>query len=517
MLTFGALLVGILLGGAGVVLYLKTVSNNALLSARKNAEKLVTDAQKEVETIKKEALIEAEEVIFNQKQSLELEYEKKLSRLKETEQKLDQKEMDIDRRGEIVGKKEKELLSLEDQLREKNKYITEKTEQLNQAMAEEFRKLEEISHLTREEAKQILIEEMKSEAQNEGARITQNIIEQARVEANRKAQGLVIQAIQQVASEQSVEATVSVVQLPNDDMKGRIIGREGRNIRAFELATGVDVIIDDTPEIVVLSSYNSFRREIAKRSLEKLITDGRIHPARIEEVLEKTAEELQESIKETGEQTLLELGIHGMAPELIEILGRLQFRTSYGQNVLNHSKEVAMLCGVLAAELGLDVRLAKRAGILHDIGKGVENYSEADHAKVGADLLRKYKENSIVINAAEAHHNEREATNPITFLVMASDKVSASRPGARRESLESFIKRMDQLEEIAKGFEGVENSYAIQAGREVRVIAETARVDDNQARDLAREIAKQIQMKVEFPGQIRVTVIREYRAYNYAT
>lgn len=314
-----------------------------------------------------------------------------------------------------------------------------------------------------------------------------------------------------------MEATISVINLPNDDMKGRIIGREGRNIRSFELVTGVDVIIDDTPEIVVLSCYDAYRRELAKRSLEKLITDGRIHPARIEEVYEKTSQEMQESLKEIGEQALLELGIHGVTPEITELLGRLKYRTSYGQNLLNHSIEVSHLSGIMATELGLEVPLAKRAGILHDIGKALENFSESDHATLGADLLRKFNENEKVINAIEAHHDVKLAKSPIALLVASANTISGSRPGARRESLESFIKRMHNLEDLSERFEGVQKSYAIQTGRELRIIVNTEKVDDNRAKELARDIAKRVLEETENSGPVNVTVIREYRAYDYAT
>lgn len=508
---------GIIIGALLIFTYLKLTSNKSLLNARALANEIIEEAKKEAETTKKEKLLEAEEEIYQHKQKLESELENKRSQLMKLEQRLDQKDIDIDRKAEIVNKKEKELLALEKQLKDKELYVKQKSEELNQLITEEIKKLEEISGLTREEAKQLLIKDMEEEAKEEGIRIAHNVIEQARLEANRKAREIVVQAIQQVAAEQSVESTVSVITLPNDDMKGRIIGREGRNIRSFEMVTGVDVIIDDTPEVVVLSSYNSYRREIAKKALEKLISDGRIHPARIEEVVEKTAQEMKEELVEIGEQALLEIGVHGVPTELVELLGKLKYRTSYGQNVLNHSMEVAYLCGIMAAELELDVRLAKRAGILHDIGKAVEMFTEEGHDKIGADLLRKYGEHPVVINAAEAHHNEREAISPITLLVSAADTISGSRPGARRESLESFLKRMVSLEEIAKSFQGVNKTYAIQAGRDVRVIVETSEVDDLKAKELARQIAKKIQQQIEFPGSIKVTVIREYRAYDYAT
>ncbi|MCB0312514.1 MAG: ribonuclease Y [Calditrichae bacterium] len=512
-----ALLLGMMVGGGGVFLYLKTTSNTSLLNAQKTAQKIIADSEKEAETLKKEKLIEAQEEIFDHKQRLEQEYDNRQQQMKKVEAELDEREMEVDSKVEMVSKKEREIQLFERKLKEKETYVQEKSAELNRLVTEELHKLEELSGLTREEAKNLLLKDMEAEARDEGGKITQNILEQARVEANRRAREIVVQAIQQISAEQSVEATVSVVTLPNDDMKGRIIGREGRNIRAFELITGVDVIIDDTPEIVVLSSYNSYRREIAKMALEKLITDGRIHPARIEEVMEKTAVEMKESLREIGEQTLLDLGIHGVAPELVEILGKLKYRTSYGQNVLNHCKEVAHLAGIMAAELGLDARLAKRAGILHDIGKGVDVHTESNHALLGGEILRKYNEHPVVINAAEAHHEDREPASPITLLVAAADHISGSRPGARRESLESFITRMHQLEEIAQDCEGVEKSYAIQAGREVRVIVETNKVDDNKARDMARDIAKKIQMSIEFPGQIKVSVIREFRAHSYAT
>lgn len=512
-----ALLAGIFVGGGIIFIYLKTTSNKTLLNAQKTAQSIIADAENELETLKKEKMIEAEEEIFDQKQRLESEYEKRNSHLKRIETSLDEKEVDVDRKVAMVETKEQEVLEFEKALKDRESQVVGKKEELDRLIADELLKLEEISGLTREEARDTLLKDMEEEARREGARLSQGIIDQATLEANRRAREIVVQAIQQTAAEQSVEATVSVITLPNDDMKGRIIGREGRNIRAFELITGVDVIIDDTPEIVVLSSYNSYRREIAKLALEKLITDGRIHPARIEEVVEKTGQEMKESVMEIGEQTLLDMGIHGVAPEITEILGRLKYRTSYGQNVLNHCKEVAHLCGVMASELGLDVRLAKRAGILHDIGKGLDIHNESGHAAQGADLLKKHNENPIVINAAMAHHDEKEASSPITLLVMAADKISGSRPGARRESLETFIKRMQELETIAQDCDGVEKSYAIQAGREVRVIVETEKVDDVNARELARDIAKKIQLNIEFPGQIKVSVIREYRAYSYAT
>ncbi len=509
--------VGILLGMGIAFLLGKLTSSKVLGAARTEAQKILEEARAEAEQLKRERLVEADEEIFERRQQQEQEFEARAARLQKFEEELDRRELDIDRKAQIVEKKERELQQQAKQLQEKQAYVDRKTAELNAALSEQLARLEEIAGMTQEEAKEQLIRELEQQAREEGERLAQNIVEQARLEANRRAREIVVQAIQQVAAEQSVEATVTVVPLPNEEMKGRIIGREGRNIRAFEMATGVDVIIDDTPEIVVLSSYNSYRREIARRALEKLISDGRIHPARIEEVVAKTREEMQETLRDIGEQAILEVGVHGVAPELLELLGKLKYRTSYGQNVLNHSIEVAYLCGIMAAELGLDVHLAKRAGLFHDIGKALENYSETSHAERGAELLRKLNEHPAVINAALAHHNEREATTPYTTLVAAADIISGSRPGARRESLQNFIHRMQQLEAIAAQFEGVEQAYAIQAGREVRVVVETSQVDDQKARELAREIARKIQEEMEFPGQVKVTVIREYRAYDFAT
>ncbi len=511
------IVVGLLFGAIGTIIFLKITANKSLLYARQEAERLLEDARKEAENLKREKVLEVQEELFEQKHQLEREMERKRAELHKLEHRLDQRELDVDRRIEQVDKRERDLRKLQHELQEKERYIKVKTKELNELIAEQIHKLEEISGLSREEAKALLLKDLEEEAREEGERIALNILEKTRLEAKRKAREIVVQAIQQVAAQQSVESTVSVVTLPNDDMKGRIIGREGRNIRSFEMVTGVDVIIDDTPEIVVLSSFNSYRREIARQAMEKLIADGRIHPARIEEVVEKTEQEMKESLREIGEQALLEVGVHGVPPELVELLGKLKYRTSYGQNVLNHCIEVAYLCGIMAAELDLEVHLAKRAGLFHDIGKALDSYTEADHAQVGADLLRKFNEHEVVVNAAEAHHDEKMVTSVYTLLVAAADQISASRPGARRETLENFIQRMEQLEGIATRFEGVDRAYAIQAGREVRVFVETETVDDNRARALAREIAKKIQEEMEFPWEIRVSVIREYRAYDYAT
>lgn len=510
-------LIGMVVGSVGLWLFLKNTAAKKLISARDEAKSLIEDAKSEAESLKKEKLIEVQEELFEHKQKLEKEIESKKENLQKQENQLDQKELEIDRKAEVIEKKEKDVTKLENQLSDKEKYIQQKSQELNELVSEQVQKLEEISGLTRDEARQLLLEDMKKDAEEEGKKLVNTLLEQAKLEAKRKAMEVVVSAIQQTAAEQSAEATVSVVTLPNDDMKGRIIGREGRNIRAFELSTGVDVIIDDTPEVVILSSYNSFRREIAKIAMEKLILDGRIHPARIEEVVQKTEEEVKASLKDIGEQTMLDSGVHGLPDEIIEMLGKLKYLTSYGQNVLNHCLEVSHLAGTMASELDLDPKIAKRAGLLHDIGKAIDRRTDAPHTQLGAELLKKYNENPQVINAIECHHNEEEATSPYTILVAAADSISGSRPGARRESLESFIKRMYNLEDIAKKIEGVTQVHAIQAGREVRVIVDCNTVDDNRAKELAREIAHTIQDNSEFPGQIKVTVIREYRSYDYAT
>lgn len=512
-----AFFAGLLIGASVLFLFLRFSSMKKLLKAQATASEIVSDAETEAETIKKEKLIQADEQIFEKKLQHEKEMEEKLSRLKELERRLDQTEIDIDRKAEIVEKKEKEVHQQEKRIQEKEQYIERKTGELNELLSKEIQKLEEISALSREEAKEILLKDMQAEAEKEGVKIAQSVINNARLEAKRKARDILVQAIQQISPDQSVEATISVINLPSDDMKGRIIGREGRNIRSFELVTGVDVIIDDTPEIVVLSCYDSYRREIACQALEKLISDGRIHPARIEEVYAKTSLEMKESLKEIGEQALLELGIHGVHADITELLGKLQYRLSQGQNLLSHSIEVARLAGIMAAELELEVPLAKRAGMLHDIGKALDNYTESDHATLGAELLRKYNENEKVINAVEFHHSEAKATSPITLLVAAANTISGRRPGARRESLESFIKRMKHFEELSESFQGVKKSYALQAGRELRIIVDTEEIDDNRARELARAIAKKVLEEIEVSSPVKVTVIREYRSYDYAT
>ncbi|MEJ5245558.1 MAG: ribonuclease Y, partial [Bacteroidota bacterium] len=425
-------------------------------------------------------------------------------------------EDDLKRKENDLNKKENEVKNYEENLKKKETELTEKAKDIDTIIAEQMKRLESIAGLSSEEAKKQLMEAMINDAKQDAANTIRQIREETKLKANQEAQNIIVQAIQRTASDHSVETTVSVVTLDSDDMKGRIIGREGRNIRAFEAATGVDLIIDDTPEAVVISGFDPFRREVAKKALEKLMLDGRIHPARIEEVVEKTKKELEEEIIKVGESALLELGVHNMHKELVRLVGKMKYRSSYGQNLLNHSIEVANLCGIMASELGLDPQIAKRAGLLHDIGKCVDKETEGPHALIGFELAKKFRENPSVCNAIGAHHEDIEMETPYAVLVQASDSISGARPGARRESLENYVKRLQKLESIAESFEGVGKTFAIQAGREVRVIVEPDKVDDNTADILAIEIAKRIENEMEYPGQIKVTVIREKRSVSIA-
>jgi ribonuclease Y len=494
----------------------KRAGQKRVASAEIIAERIVSEAQKEAEAIKREKLLEAKEEYLRLKQSVENEFRNQRAELQRLERQLQQRESTLDRRAEMLEEKMRALDRQQELLRAKEEQLVSKERQLEELIAQQRSALERIAGLTQEEAKQLLLESLKDKARREAAQIVKEIKDQARLTANKEAKEIIIQAIQRSAADHSVETTVSVVNLPNEEMKGRIIGREGRNIRAFEQATGVDVIVDDTPEAVILSAFDPFRREVARVALERLISDGRIHPTRIEEVVEKTRKEMEEKLYEIGEQACLDAGVHGLHPELIKLLGKLKYRTSYGQNVLQHSVEVANLAGLMAAELGLDANLAKRAGLLHDIGKAIDRYTEGTHTQIGAEVAKKYGENDIVQNAIVGHHEDVEAISPITVLVKAADAISGSRPGARRETLESYIKRLEKLEELAKSFEGVGQAYAIQAGREVRVIVQPEKVDDAAAELLATDIAEKIQSEVEYPGQIKVTVIREFRAVDYA-
>jgi ribonucrease Y len=513
------ILIVVFLGGcafaAGWMLNAKT-GQNKISSAEERAKKIIQDAEKESQSIKREKLLEVKDEWYKKKQDFDSEYNRKQNKLQSYEKQLNSREENIDRKVDLLGKKDKSLQSLEKELNAASKSITEKQETLGKLLEEENTKLEKISSITKEDAKKILMDNMIEISKVESAQMIKEIRDQAKLESKKEAQKIIIQAIQRTASDHSVETTVSVLNIASDELKGRIIGREGRNIRAFEAATGVDVIVDDTPEAVIISAFDPLRREIAKFALERLIADGRIHPARIEEVVEKVKKELDEEIIRIGENTCLEVGVHNVHPEIIRLIGRMKYRTSYGQNVLQHSIEVAYLCGIMAAELGLDAILAKRAGLLHDIGKTIDRDVEGPHALLGHELAKKYKENAVVVNAIGSHHEDMEMISPISVLVQAADAISGARPGARRESLEGYVKRLEKLENLAKSFEGVGKSFAIQAGREIRVMVEQDKIDDIMADRLSRDIAAKIQQEMEYPGQIKITVIREVRAISYA-
>ncbi len=502
-----------------LVIYKKGVEKK-VGSAEERVKKIISDAEKEAERIKnqgqedskralKEALLEAKEQDLKLRNEFERESKEKKAELQRMEQRLTQKEDSLDKKLEALEQQKANLHKKEEEVEE----LQEKLNSQHELMIQE---LEKVAQLTREEAKRILTEEILDATRHEVAIQVRNLEQQAKDEADMNAKKIISLAIQKCAADHASEITVSVVPLPNDDMKARIIGREGRNIRALENATGIELIIDDTPEVVILSGFDPVRREIARLSLEKLINDGRIHPARIEETVEKVTREMDMQIKEAGEAAVFEAGIFGLHPELIKLIGRLKFRTSYGQNVYKHSVEVSMLAGQMAAELGLDVNFAKRAGLLHDIGKAVDQEQEGTHIQIGADLAKKFKENANIVNAIMAHHGDVEPKTIEAVLIQAADAISGARPGARREMGSNYVKRLERLEEIASSFNGVEKSYAIQAGREVRVIVKPEQVDDAQALFLAKDIAKKIETELEYPGQIKVNVIREFRGVEYA-
>ncbi|MCX7611056.1 MAG: ribonuclease Y [Ignavibacterium sp.] len=492
------------------------IGKKSILSAEKRAEQIIADAQKEANAIKKEKLLEVKDEWYKRKIEFDNEVNQKKQKIANLEKQLSIREENVEKKYDLILQKEKEIKKLEKELSELKANLDKRAEEIKRLEAEQNERLEKISGMTSEEAKNLLIENMISEAKSDSAQMIREIYEKAKNEAKKEAQKIIVQAIQRTAADHSIETTVSVVQIQNDEMKGRIIGKEGRNIRAFESVTGVDVIVDDTPEAVILSSFDQFRREIARISLEKLIADGRIHPARIEEVVQKTTNELEEEILKEGENTLLQLGLHNMHPELVRHIGKMKYRSSYGQNLLQHSIEVAFLTGIMAAELGLDQILAKRAGLLHDIGKTVDKTIEGPHALIGYELTKKYREHPIVVNAVGSHHEDIEMEHPIAALVQAADAISGARPGARREPIENYVKRLENLENLAKSFEGVAKTYAIQAGREVRVVVEQDKVDDIVAEKLARDIASKIEEEMEYPGQIKVTVIREVRKVAFA-
>ncbi|OGX45378.1 MAG: ribonuclease Y [Omnitrophica WOR_2 bacterium RIFCSPLOWO2_12_FULL_51_8] len=507
--------IAVLATGAGYALR-KFVAEKKIQDAESQARHILEQAKKEAQDRRREVELEAKDLMYRMRQDFERETKDRRQEIANLERRLSQKEENIDRRLDLLEKKEKEIEARHETIKRQEDGLKQKDAQLVSLIAEEKERLQKISSLSAEEAKQILLSRLSEELNNEKAVLIKRQEEELRSAADKKAKEVISLAIERCAAEHAVESTVSVVTLPNDEMKGRVIGREGRNIRALEMATGVDVIIDDTPEAVTLSAFDTVRREIARLSLEKLIADGRIHPGRIEEIVEKTKKEMDDKIREEGERVAFEAGVNGLHPELIKLLGRLKYRTSFGQNALQHSKEVSFLLGVMASELGMDFKLGRRIGLLHDVGKAVDHQVEGTHAKLGADLARKYNEAAEVVAAIEAHHEEVQPQSFFAVLAVAADAISAARPGARRETLETYIKRLEKLESIANLFKGVEKSFAIQAGREIRVIVQPEKIADSDAVNMAREIRKKIEEGMEYPGQIKVTVIRETRAIEYA-
>ena len=491
------------------VSYRRKTAEAKIGSAEEEAKRLINDAMKAAQQKRKEALIEAKDEAFQLKAEADKEIKERRSELSRQERRLDQKEEAMDRKTAVLEQKETDLAK-------RSELVEARLDEIEQIKARELDKMETIAGLTAEDAKQLLLNRLDEQLTHEKAMHIAAFETQTKDECDTMARELISQAVARCAADHSSEATVSVVPLPSDEMKGRIIGREGRNIRALETATGVDLIIDDTPEAITLSSFDPVRREVARMTLEKLISDGRIDPARIEETVEKCRRELELAMKREGEKAVMDVGVHGIHPDMVKLLGRLRYRTSYGQNVLNHSLEVAYLSGILAAELGVNVTQARRAGLLHDIGKALDHEIEGSHISIGVDIAKKYKENPAIIHAIEAHHGDVEAKTPLAFIVMAADAISAARPGARRENLESYIKRLESLEEIASGFEGVERSFAIQAGREVRIMVKPDAINDDALILLAHSISQKIEETLDYPGQIKVNVIRESRAVDYA-
>jgi len=509
LLGIGIVLIVIFIGIFVVVYTRKNISQANIAKSEEESKKIIEEAKKDAESKKKEAILEAKEEVHRLRTDLEKESRERRNEVQRLERRTIQREESLDKKSAVLEKKEENL-------NKKQQEVEILESGIQDLYTKQREELERLSGLTSDEAKQILLDEVRKEIKHEAAVMIKEVEQKAKEEADKKAREIITYAIQRCAADHVAESTVHVVSLPNDEMKGRIIGREGRNIRALETLTGVDLIIDDTPEAVILSGFDPIRREVARIALEKLIVDGRIHPARIEEMVEKAKKDVENDIKEEGEQATFETGVHGLHIEILKLLGRLKYRTSYGQNVLKHSVEVAYLAGLMASELGMDPTLAKRCGLLHDIGKAVDHEVEGPHALIGAELAKKYHESPIVVNAIAAHHGDVESQSLEAVLVQAADAISAARPGARRETLEAYIKRLEKLEEIANSYEGVEKSYAIQAGREIRIMIKPEEIDDAGAIEVARDIVKKIESELEYPGQIKVNVIRETRAIEYA-
>ncbi len=504
------------LGGVIGFLVRKRFSEARIVSAKEVAKRLIEEAEQRAEILKKEALLQSKEKFYQEKAEFEKETIDKRQELQNLEKRIMQKESHLEKKVEFLEVKEAEIVRKERAVFQQEKEISEQEKKVAAILEKQRAQLENIAKMTSEEAKRLLIESMENEAKHEAAKKIKRIEEETKELADKKAKEIISLAIQRYAGEYVSEKTVSVVNLPNEEMKGRIIGREGRNIRALEAATGIDLIIDDTPEAVILSGFNPIRREIARIALERLVSDGRIHPARIEEIVQKVEQEIEVAIREAGERATFDVGVHGIHPEIIKLIGRLKYRTSFAQNVYQHSLEVAFLCGIMASELGINVKQAKRAGLLHDIGKAVDHETEGSHGKIGADLAKKYGESSIVVHAIASHHEEEKPESMLDVLVEAADALSGARPGARREMLETYVKRLEDLEKIAQSFSGVEKSYAIQAGREIRIMVQPDRISDEDSVVLCRDIARKIEKEMTYPGQIKVTVIREMRSVDIA-
>ena len=509
---FVALVAGLFLG----FVLARFVQKKKIGEYEKIGKKILDDAKKEADVLTREASIQAKDIVIKANNEIEQEVKARRLELQNSERRLSQKESSLDKKMEGLDKKEDEVARKDRELMQKQAQFDGKIKEYDDLLVKGREQLEKVSGLTAEEAKKVLMQMMEDEARYEAVKICKRIEEEAKERSDRKAKEIIALAIQRYAGDYVGEDTVSAVTLPNEEMKGRIIGREGRNIRALEAATGVDIIIDDTPEAVILSCFNPIRREVARIAIERLISDGRIHPARIEEIVSKVAEEMENKIKEAGEQAVFDLGVHNVHPEMVKLLGRLKFRSSYAQNIYQHSLEVAFICGVIASELKANVKEAKRAGLLHDIGKAVDHEIEGSHASIGADLAKKYGESEEIIHSIMAHHEDVPAAGLLDVIVQAADALSGARPGARREMLETYIKRLEELERIANGFQGVEKSYAIQAGREIRIVVNSERITDDTTYTLSKDIAKKIETELSYPGQIKIVVIRETRAVEYA-